>query len=66
MFWVLLAVAVVVDSFLLTRKIKRLIPERFPKAAKPPKSHYWYAIMRSLNIRKLRMPAAQVKLGDKI
>ncbi len=66
LFWVVLAVGVVADSFLLTRKIKRLITERFPKAAKPPKSHYWYAIMRSLNIRKLRMPAPRVKLGQKI
>jgi hypothetical protein len=66
LFWVLLALGVVVDSLLLTRKIKRLITERFPKAARPPKSHYWYAIMRSLNIRKLRMPAARVKLGEKV
>ncbi len=65
-FWVLLAVGVIVDSFILTRKIKRLISERFPKAARPAKSHYWYAIMRSLNIRKLRMPGAQVKIGEKI
>jgi hypothetical protein len=65
-FWVLLAVGVIGDSFILTRKIKRLISERFPKAAKPAKSHYWYAIMRSLNIRRLRMPAAKVKLGHKV
>jgi hypothetical protein len=64
--WVLLAVGVIVDSFVLTRKIKRLISERFPKAARPAKSHYWYAIMRSLNIRKFRMPATRVKLGDKV
>jgi hypothetical protein len=66
LFWVVLAAGVVVDSFLLTRKVRRLLTERFPKSDKLPRSHYWYAIMRSLNIRRLRMPAARVKIGDKI
>jgi hypothetical protein len=65
-FWILLALGVVLDSFLLTRRIKRLISDRFPKATRPPRSHYFYAIMRSLNIRKLRMPAARVKFGEKV
>jgi hypothetical protein len=63
-FWVLLALSVVIDSFILTRRVRRLVGERFPKAR--PRSLYWYAIMRSLNFRKLRMPAPQVKLGDPI
>jgi hypothetical protein len=66
LFFVTFALGVVVDSYLLTRKLKRILSERFPKAARPPKSHYWYGIMRSLNIRKLRMPPAQVKLGAKV
>ena len=65
-FWVLLAVSVVADSFLLTRRIKKFLTVRFPKSTRPPRSHYWYAIMRSLNFRRLRMPAPQVKLGDSI
>ncbi len=63
-FWVLLALSVVIDSFILTRRVRRLVGERFPKAR--VRSLYWYAIMRSLNFRKLRMPAPQVKLGDPI
>jgi len=66
MFWVVLALGVIVDSFILTRKVRRLVTERFPKSATRPRSLYWYAIMRSLNFRKLRMPAPQVKLGDPI
>ena len=66
MFFVVLAVSVIVDSLILTRKVRKLITERFPKSTTAPRSHYWYAIMRSLNFRKLRMPAPQVKLGDPI
>jgi Protein of unknown function (DUF3043) len=66
MFWVVLALAVIVDSFILTRKVRRLITERFPKSTTRPRSLYWYAIMRSLNFRKLRMPAPQVKIGAPI
>jgi hypothetical protein len=66
LFWVVLAVGVIGDSFMLTRRVKRTLTERFPKAAKPPRSYYWYAIMRSLNFRKLRMPAPRVNLGDPV
>jgi hypothetical protein len=66
MFWVVLALAVIVDSFILTRKVRKLVTERFPKSKTRPRSLYWYAIMRSLNFRKLRMPAPQVKIGDPI
>jgi hypothetical protein len=64
--WVLLAVGVVADSFLLTRRVRRLVTERFPKSTRGPRSHYWYAIMRSLSFRRLRMPAAKVKVGASI
>jgi hypothetical protein len=66
MFFYVYVIGVVVDSFLLTRRIKRVMPGRFPKATRPPRSHYFYAIMRSLNIRRLRMPNARVPLGTKI
>ena len=61
--WVLIAAAVIVDSVLLTRKIKKLIAERFPKGQ--TSGHTWYAIMRSISIRRMRIPAPQVKLGQK-
>jgi hypothetical protein len=64
--WVVLALAVVVDSVLLTRRIKTLIRTRFPKATKPPRSHYFYAIMRSFQFRRLRLPQPKVKLGEAV
>ncbi len=65
-FWMLLAIAVILDSFLLTRKLRKLLPERFPKATLPPRKHYFYAIMRAFQIRRFRLPAPKVKLGEKV
>jgi DUF3043 family protein len=57
---------VIVDAFLLTRRLKRELTTRFPKSTLPPRSHYFYGIMRALSFRKLRMPAPKVKVGDKV
>jgi hypothetical protein len=65
LFYVLI-LGVIVDNVLLCRRIKRVLPERFPKSSTPPRSHYFYGIMRALSFRKLRMPRPQVKVGEKI
>ena len=64
--WVVLAIAVVVDSFLITRKIGRLVRERFPKTDQRMGSLYLYAIMRGITFRRMRTPAPQVKIGEAI
>ena len=56
--------AVVVDSFFLTRKLKKAMNAKFPKT--PARLHYGYAVMRSLSIRKWRIPGPKVKPGQKI
>jgi hypothetical protein len=66
LFWFLLAIGVIIDSFLLSRKIRTLLEQRYPKSTTRPRSHYWYAIMRSLSFRKIRMPKPRVKIGEKI
>ncbi len=66
LFWALLALAVVVDSVVLSRKVRKQLLARFPKTVKNPRSYYYYAIMRSLTIRRLRMPAPKVKPGQAI
>ena len=66
LFWVLLALAVIIDSALLCFRVKKIIVKRFPKATKPPRSHYFYAVMRAFQFRKLRLPAPKVKIGEAI
>jgi hypothetical protein len=55
---------VILDSFLLTRRLKKAMHAKYPKAL--ARSHYSYAIMRSLSIRRMRIPGPKVKLGQKI
>ncbi len=64
--WLLLALAVIVDSFLISRKVKKMVMERFPKTTQSMRSLYFYAIMRAISFRKLRMPKTRVNIGDKI
>lgn len=64
--WGALALGVVIDSVLIARKIKKLVRERFPKSTERLGSLYFYAIMRSITFRKMRTPAPQVNVGDKI
>ncbi|HEX7746126.1 MAG TPA: DUF3043 domain-containing protein [Micromonosporaceae bacterium] len=64
--WVLLAVGVIVDSVLISRKIKKLVHERFPKTEQRMRSLYLYAIMRAMTFRRMRAPAPRVKLGDPV
>jgi hypothetical protein len=56
--------AVIVDSFLLTRRLRKTMNAKFPKT--PARLHYSYAILRSLSIRKWRIPGPKVKLGQKL
>jgi Protein of unknown function (DUF3043) len=63
--WAFLAVAVIVDSILLVRKVKRRLRERLPKEA-VRRGTGFYAIMRSLSFRRMRMPAPRVKIGQAI
>ncbi|HLT11871.1 MAG TPA: DUF3043 domain-containing protein [Micromonosporaceae bacterium] len=64
--WFLLIFGVVVDSVILSRRIKRLVQERFPRTELRMRTLYTYGIMRSLSFRKLRIPAPRVKIGEKV
>ncbi|GAB3985101.1 DUF3043 domain-containing protein [Plantactinospora veratri] len=64
--WGLLAIALVIDSVLISRKIKKLVRQRFPKTDQRMGSLYLYAIMRSITFRRMRAPVPRVNLGDKI
>ncbi|NDU72222.1 DUF3043 domain-containing protein [Actinomadura sp. DSM 109109] len=59
----LLLVVVFAEGFLLSRGIKRLAAERFP--SEDAKGVGMYAAMRAMQIRRLRIPNPQVRLGEK-
>ena len=52
----------VVDGIFLSRKIKRLVSEKFPTASS--KGLGMYAWLRSTQMRRLRAPKPQNKVGD--
>lgn len=59
-FWVAFLI-VFVDGFLLSRRVKRRLTEKF---GMPERGVGWYAVMRSIQIRRLRLPKPQVKRGQ--
>ena len=54
----------VVYGFFVTRKIKQLVTERFPDES--TKGLGMYGWLRSTQMRRLRAPAPQKKLGDSV
>ncbi|WDZ84446.1 DUF3043 domain-containing protein [Micromonospora cathayae] len=64
--WAALAIGVVIDSVLISRKIKKLVRERYPNTGQRMGSLYLYAIMRSITFRRMRAPAPRVNLGDPV
>jgi hypothetical protein len=54
---------VAIDGFLLSRRVKKLVAEKFPDA--PTKGLGLYGWMRSTQLRRLRAPAPQVGPGKK-
>ena len=66
MLWLLLALGVVIDGMLISRRIKKLVFERFPNTTQKPRSLYLYGIMRSLMFRRMRVPKPQVDIGETV
>lgn len=63
-FWLFVLVLFVVDSVVLSRKIKKVVWQRYPKTTQRKGGLYMYGIMRSMTFRKLRMPKPRVRPGD--
>jgi DUF3043 family protein len=63
--WAVLAVGVIVDSFLISRKVRALVKERFPKTTQRMGSLALYGIMRGLTFRRMRVPKPAIDLGAK-
>lgn len=63
--WVLLAAATVGDSILISRRIGKVIRQRFPNTTQRYSGLYFYGIVRGMTFRRLRMPRPKVKIGDR-
>jgi hypothetical protein len=62
---VLVLVAImVIEGFMISRRVKKLAAERFP--GESTRGITRYAIMRTLQIRRFRMPAPRVGPGAKV
>lgn len=58
--------AMIVDSFLISRTVRKLVRTRFPEATDKLGSLYFYAAMRAISFRFIRNPKPQVKVGQAI
>ncbi len=59
-FWVLI-LAVIADSFLLRRQIRKRLTAKF---GGPNSGDVWYGVSRSLQLRRFRLPKPQVSRGQ--
>lgn len=61
--WLVMLVAIVIDSVLLVRGVKKEARRRFPNAELGRIG--WYSLMRSMQFRKWRLPKPRLKRGEK-
>jgi hypothetical protein len=61
--WLVVIVLIVLDSLLSGFRLRKRLAERFPDQNK--KGAVAYALMRSLQMRRLRLPKPQVKRGER-
>lgn len=61
--WLFVIVLIIVDSVTTAFRLKKRLAERFPDESK--KGAVAYALMRTLQMRRLRLPKPQVKRGER-
>ncbi|MCX4909340.1 DUF3043 domain-containing protein [Streptomyces sp. NBC_00878] len=61
--WLFVIVMIVVDSIGIAIRLKKQLAARFPDV--PKRGAVAYALMRSLQMRRLRLPKPQVKRGER-
>ncbi|MEN9752327.1 MAG: hypothetical protein RL670_18 [Actinomycetota bacterium] len=60
-----LFLAMAIDAWLLGRKVKKVVSARYG-ADRLERGLVWYSAMRSMQMRSMRIPKAQVKRGTKV
>ncbi|MEU8530954.1 MULTISPECIES: DUF3043 domain-containing protein [Streptomyces] len=61
--WLGVIVMIVIDSIGLTIRLRKQLNERFPN--EPKRGAVAYGLMRTLQMRRLRLPKPQVKRGER-
>ncbi|UQA95918.1 DUF3043 domain-containing protein [Streptomyces halobius] len=61
--WLVIIVAIVLDSIVIWTRLGKQVRERFPD--ENTKGVKAYAVMRTLQMRRLRLPKPQVKRGER-
>ncbi|QEU94864.1 DUF3043 domain-containing protein [Streptomyces kanamyceticus] len=61
--WLFVIVLIIGDSISTAFRLKKRLAERFPSESK--KGAVFYALMRTLQMRRLRLPKPQVKRGER-
>lgn len=61
--WLFVIVLIVVDSVFIAFRLKKQLRERYPD--EPKKGAVAYALMRTLQMRRLRLPKPQAKRGER-
>lgn len=56
----------IVDSVVLSRRIKRTLAERFPAGTEKTRGASWYGISRATMIRRWRFPKPDVAVGSTV
>lgn len=64
--WIAVFAVLVIDSVFLGFRLRRLLRERHPDAQERTGRLVWYGVTRATMIRRWRMPAPRVKVGDKV
>ncbi|MHB9862393.1 DUF3043 domain-containing protein [Streptomyces sp. YIM S03343] len=61
--WLVVIVLIVLDSFFMGFRLRKQLTERYPDQNR--RGAVAYALMRSLQVRRLRLPKPQLKRGEK-
>jgi len=64
--WFAFFLVIIADSFVLGRRIKRTVAERFPDSKESMRSLVWYGVSRATMIRKWRFPKPQVAQNTQV
>nr|WP_206314136.1 DUF3043 domain-containing protein [Streptomyces coryli] len=63
MLWMAVIVLIVIDSFILAFRFKKQLKERYPDESH--RGATAYALMRTLQMRRMRLPKPQVRRGER-